>query len=68
MASQREAKLHEITSFVAQSIGRPGISEDQLDVIDNLGKGVDIFVCLPTGAGKSLTYKPIFKILQLCSS
>ena len=36
--------------------GHLSVSTEQLDIIDYLGKGKDVFVSLPTGAGKSLTY------------
>ena len=44
--------------FVAEArpIGRPVVSENQLNIIGFLVKGKDVSVSLPTGAGKSLLF------------
>ena len=56
MATTTRSQLKDVVTFVAETIGRPYVSDIQLDIIEYFGKGMDVFVCLPTGAGKSLTF------------
>ena len=48
--------LSSVVAVVAAKLGRPVISDDQMKIINNYKEGKDVFVSLPTGAGKSLSY------------
>ena len=48
--------LRRIANTVGEMIGRPFVTDAQLKILESLGKGQDVFCCLPTGAGKSMAY------------
>ena len=41
---------------MAEKLGRPVISSVQLDIIEHFVNAKDVFICISTGGGKSLTY------------
>ena len=51
--------MHQVNSAILQAVRTLGYdrpTEDQRDAIKSFIEGVDVFVSLPTGSGKSLCY------------
>ena len=56
---KRDFPLHQVNSAILQAVRTLGYdrpTEDQRDAIRSFVEGVDVFVSLPTGSGKSLCY------------
>ena len=49
----------------ARSLGYNKIKEEQLEVVLSFIAGNDVFVCLPTGFGKSLCFSMLPKVFDL---
>ena len=56
---KRDFPLHQVNAAILQAVRTLGYdrpTEDQRDAIRSFVEGVDVFVSLPTGSGKSLCY------------
>ena len=62
--------LHQVNTAILQAVRKLGYdrpTEDQKDAIRSFVEGTDVFICLPTGSGKSLCYASLpilFDILR----
>ena len=50
------ARIHQCIQLSGKKLSFPHIKEEQLQVVKAFVEGKDVFVSLPTGAGKSLCF------------
>ena len=56
---KKDFPLHQVNAAILQAVRKLGYdrpTEDQKDAIRSFVEGTDVFICLPTGSGKSLCY------------
>ena len=60
-------ELDHVLTFAGQKIGRTIVSNDQKRNVESYSEGKDVFVSLPTGAGKSFVVcrLPLLKSLAV---
>ena len=56
---KKDFPLHQVNVAILQAVRKLGYdtpTQDQKDAIRSFVEGTDVFICLPTGSGKSLCY------------
>lgn len=64
---KKDFPLHQVNAAILQAVHKLGYdrpTEDRKDAIRSFVEGTDVFICLPTGSGKSLCMPANLDILR----